>query len=109
MNISEHREIRTPNALSAVRRQLFEAQADAVRSKEKLTQLRRCVSGILTNVEASPEAMGDLATSELRLLDDRVLGATMQSLGGLLEIIRTAARVDSPQDDSSDRRLVVSN
>lgn len=79
LDIRENLEFRTLNALSAVRLKLGEAQEEEVQLKEELTDLRRSVSGILTYVEAAPDALGDLVTEELRIIEGRVNGATMRS------------------------------
>lgn len=105
----ENREVRTGNALSAVCSQLGEAQADAVRSQEELQDLRRSLCSIIIDVEDPPDAMGDLVSNELRILEDRVLGATTRSLEGLREFLRSAERGDFRQGDFPELRFVVRN
>lgn len=74
-----------------------EAQVNEFRSQEELTNFRRSVDGILTDVEVATDAMREFFKKELRLLEERVSGTTVRSLGSLRERLCDAARGDSPE------------
>lgn len=57
-------------------------------------QFRLVVNCISSNVDSAPDAMGNSISEDPSLLEMRVRGATVQSLEGLRQRLRDAARGD---------------
>lgn len=76
--------------LTAARRMVTEEVMETARVRYSLKKLTRTIAGIYDEVESTPDKMGNFVADELRDLEIRVRGATVQSMKRLCKSLRAA-------------------
>lgn len=91
---SEHRNIQKRNEITATRNVVEEEVIKTARARSSLEKYRLVVTGISADVEAATDSIGNFISEELRALEKRVRGVTIQSLERFCESLRAASRTD---------------